>query len=158
MINNRKRTIILLSWIAVLLWMLFIFNLSSQTADQSDQLSKGIVAVIVEMIEKVAHGFDLDTSGFNHFMRKFAHFFAYLVLGVLVMNALSQSGVRGLRACTFAIGICVLYAVSDEVHQLFVPGRGGQAVDVLLDSVGASVGIGWQRLFRLKEYSIWSKL
>ncbi len=152
-VNSKKLTIILLSWLSVLLWMLFIFNMSSQTAIQSDKLSKGIVAVVVEMIEKITHGLDLDTSGFNHFIRKFAHFFAYLVLGILVMNALNQSGVRGLRACAFAIGICVLYAVSDEVHQLFVPGRGGQAVDVLIDSAGAAMGIGGQqRHLRLKEY------
>jgi len=138
---SKKRIIILLSWIAVILWMLLIFNLSSQTADHSDKLSKGIVAVVVEMIEKVAHGFDIDTSGFNHIIRKLAHFFAYLVLGVLVMNALSQSGVSGMRACVFALGICTLYAVSDEVHQLFVPGRSGQAMDVLIDSAGAVAGM-----------------
>jgi VanZ family protein len=37
---------------------------------------------------------------------------------------------------------CVLYAVSDEVHQLFVPGRGAQVTDVLIDNAGAFVGIG----------------
>lgn len=75
-------------------------------------------------------------------IRKTAHFSVYLLLGVLVMNALRRSGVIGLKAVALAIGICVLYAVSDEVHQLFVPGRGGQARDVLIDSAGAILGIG----------------
>jgi len=36
---------------------------------------------------------------------------------------------------------CVLYAISDETHQIFVPGRSAQISDVLIDSVGAIVGI-----------------
>ena len=40
-----------------------------------------------------------------------------------------------------ALLICVLYAVSDEVHQIFVPGRGAEVKDVLIDSAGASVGV-----------------
>jgi len=35
----------------------------------------------------------------------------------------------------------VLYACTDEIHQLFVPGRGAQMSDVLLDSAGAGLGI-----------------
>jgi VanZ family protein len=41
---------------------------------------------------------------------------------------------------------CILYAISDEVHQLFVLGRGAQVVDVLIDSLGAFVGIGMYRV------------
>jgi len=138
--------------------MLLIFNLSSQAADQSDKLSTGISEIIVETAEKVTPGYDLDIREFNHLLRKNAHFFAYLILGVLVMNALRHSGVKRLRACVFALVISVLYAVSDEVHQLFVPGRGGQVVDVLIDSAGAAVGIGGYLLLRLKENPNWSKM
>ncbi|MGV8147186.1 MAG: VanZ family protein [Alkaliphilus sp.] len=37
--------------------------------------------------------------------------------------------------------VCVLYAISDETHQIFVPGRSAQVSDILIDSVGAAVGI-----------------
>lgn len=74
-------------------------------------------------------------------VRKSAHFFAYLVLGVLVVNSLKVFGVTGPRLYMSAILVCILYAVTDEVHQLFVPGRGCQLRDVLIDSVGAGVGI-----------------
>jgi len=59
-----------------------------------------------------------------------------------VINALRRSGVNEYRSVVLALGICVLFAISDEVHQLFVPGRGGQVSDVLIDSAGASVGLG----------------
>jgi VanZ family protein len=58
------------------------------------------------------------------------------------MNAFRSSGVKGLRGFIFSLVFCVLYAISDEVHQLFVPGRGAQVTDVMIDSFGAFVGIG----------------
>ena len=157
-INNKGKLLFIISWIAVLFWMLFIFNLSSQAADQSDKLSIGVTEIIVEAVEKVTPGYDLNIREFNHILRKNAHFFAYLVLGVLVVSALRQSGIKGLRAFALALSICVLYAVSDEVHQLFVPGRGGQAVDVLIDSAGAIFGIVGYMFLRLKKHSNWSKM
>ncbi|HYE82842.1 MAG TPA: VanZ family protein [Clostridia bacterium] len=140
--NNKWKMNTVISWAAVLLWMLLIFNLSSQVAEQSDQLSRGLVKIVVEFIDKLLPGYDFDMDMFNHIIRKYAHFFAYLMLGILVVNALRRSGFRGIKVCVLAIGICVLYAVSDEVHQLFVPGRSGQARDVLIDSAGSAVGIG----------------
>lgn len=147
--NTQKSLII--SWTAVLLWMLFIFSLSSQAADQSAYLSKGMVEIFIDIIEKLLPGYDLDMINLEHFVRKSAHFCSYLVLGVLVINALRRSGVEGLKLCGFALGICVLYAISDEVHQLFVPGRSGQATDVFIDSAGAMLGICGRMLLRRRK-------
>ena len=52
-----------------------------------------------------------------------------------------------LRSIAIAIAICVLYAISDEVHQLFVLGRCGQVRDVILDGFGSMVGIGIYNMF-----------
>ena len=41
----------------------------------------------------------------------------------------------------FPWGIATAYAVTDEFHQLFVPGRSGQMTDVMIDSGGALVGL-----------------
>ena len=131
-----------LSWAAVILWMALIFYLSNQPATDSSELSRGVTEVIVTTIEKVAPHTEFDISNFNHIVRKNAHFFIYFVLGMLVINALRRSGVYGIRGIGFALLICVLYAISDEVHQLFIPGRSGEVRDVLIDSAGASVGIG----------------
>ncbi|MDD4767880.1 MAG: VanZ family protein [Desulfotomaculaceae bacterium] len=131
-----------LLWIAVILWMALIFNLSSQVAEQSNELSRGITGVIVKAVEKIAPNAEFDLKILNNILRKGAHFCAYLVLGILTVSALRKSGAPGCRSLMLALGICVLYAISDEVHQLFVPGRGGQVQDVIIDSAGASVGIG----------------
>ncbi len=138
---NRKKLIIILSSIVVILWMALIFNLSSQVADESNKLSKGVTKIVIETVEKVAPKSDFDINRFNHIVRKNAHFFAYLVLGVLVLSALRRSGIYSYKSIGVAILICILYAISDEVHQIFVPGRGPQVKDVFIDSSGACVGV-----------------
>lgn len=77
----------------------------------------------------------------HHFIRKNAHFFIYLILGVLVKYALNSSGINGFKAVGIGLVICVGYAFTDEIHQLVVPGRGGQLSDVVIDSCGAGLGI-----------------
>lgn len=131
-----------LSWIAVILWLAFIFYLSHQPATESNNLSTGVTEVIVKTVQNIVPKVDFDIRSFNHLVRKYAHFIVYLVSGVLVINILRIIGMRGYRSILLALGLCVLYAISDEVHQLFIPGRGAELRDVLIDSAGASVGIG----------------
>lgn len=130
-----------LSWIAVILWMVVIFTLSAQAADQSKQLSSSVTEVVVKTVEKVAPKAEIDIRSLNHIVRKNAHFFCYLVLALLVMNAFRRSGYSICKSLVFSFAICVLYAASDEIHQIFVPGRGAQVTDVLIDSFGAAVGL-----------------
>lgn len=136
---HMKRKV--LPWLLVILWMALIFYLSHQPANTSNGLSKGATEIIVETVEKIAPSVDINIKNFNHNLRKNAHFFAYLVLGILVVNGLRSIGIVGYKAMSLALFICILYAISDEVHQLFVPGRGGQIKDVIIDSAGAVVGI-----------------
>ncbi|MEL7565923.1 MAG: VanZ family protein [Dehalobacterium sp.] len=140
--KKNKKIKIIVSWTAVILWMLLIFSLSSDPSEQSDDLSRGIVKIIVETIEKVAPGVHFDMDSFNHIIRKSAHFVAYLVLGVLVLNANRRSGVLGFKGFILTMLICIIYASSDEVHQMFVPGRGPGIWDVFIDSAGALAGAG----------------
>ncbi|QNO13296.1 VanZ family protein [Alkalicella caledoniensis] len=132
------------SWTLVLLWMGLIFYMSAQPATQSQEMSKGVVEVVVQTVERVAPSLaeQLDIRYLHHIVRKNAHFIIYLILGVLVINALNVSVVEGWKGIVFALSICILYAISDEVHQLFVPGRSGEVRDVIIDSAGSSVGIG----------------
>ena len=132
----------ILSWTVVIFWMILIFNLSSQVAQQSNQLSTGIAEIIIKTVERIVPQVDLDIYKLNNLVRKSTHFFLYLIFGLLVINALRRSGVYGYRSIVLVLLICVLYAISDEVHQLFVPDRGGEVKDIIIDSAGATVGIG----------------
>ena len=130
------------SWLLVLSWMILIFSLSAQPAEQSSQLSGGITDTVIETVEKVVPNLSINRDTLSHLIRKNAHFFAYLILGILVTNALYYSTkMQVKKQIILSFIICVLYAISDEVHQLFVPGRSGEVRDVVIDSSGAGVGI-----------------
>lgn len=66
-------------------------------------------------------------------VKKGSHALAYAILAVLAYRATGSNRT--------ALLIAVLYAISDETHQLFVPGRNGQPLDVLIDAVGAVLGL-----------------
>jgi len=118
-----------------------IFLLSAQTADQSGRLSGGITQFLLTVVGWIFPSIAADPEIFHHLVRKSAHFLAYLLLGALTANACRMSGVTGLRRMSLALVICVLYAASDEIHQLYVSGRGAAVTDVFIDSAGAVVGI-----------------
>lgn len=154
--KNQKQMMIL-SWTAVLLWLILIFSLSAQPAEQSNKLSKKVTEIIIDTIDQVAT-LDIEKhttmdliKQFNHIVRKYAHGGIYFMLGVLMVNAWRRSGVRNFKALLFSFVLCVIYAISDEVHQLFVPGRGAQVLDVLIDSAGAMVGIGMYKMVVKKD-------
>jgi VanZ family protein len=77
------------------------------------------------------------------------HLIAYLAFGVLVVRAFAGGLPARIdaRIAASAIALSVAYAASDEVHQMFVPGRSAQWTDLLADAIGICVGTslcwGW---------------
>ncbi|MDV2886388.1 VanZ family protein [Alkalihalophilus pseudofirmus] len=129
-----------ISWLSVLLWMSLIYYLSHQPAAESTELSTGVMQVLIASFEAIFLFINLETEWFHFLIRKGAHFTAYFILGILLINALRKSKAVDTSAM-IALLLSVLYAISDEVHQLFIPGRSGEVRDVLIDSAGAAVGI-----------------
>jgi VanZ family protein len=89
---------------------------------------------------------DLGTGlgGWDTLLRKLAHAGEYAVLGALLLRAVASIPV--------AVFLGVLYAVSDEIHQAFVPGRLGSPVDVAIDTVGVLCGVAlWHRAARTRR-------
>jgi VanZ family protein len=66
-------------------------------------------------------------------LRKIAHLSEYAILGALLLRAIQRPAV--------AILVGALYAVTDEVHQHFVRGRHAAWYDVLIDTVGVTIGV-----------------
>ncbi|MDY0404609.1 VanZ family protein [Virgibacillus sp. 179-BFC.A HS] len=130
-----------IAWAPVVIWMGVIFYLSHQSGSESNGLSSGIAATVAAICEKIIPNFSLTAEDLRFWVRKAAHFSAYFLLGVLTCNALRNSRVFGLTGAGCAWAISILYAATDEFHQLFIPGRSGEIRDVLIDSTGALVGI-----------------
>lgn len=142
-LNRYKNLTHIFIWVAVFLWMVLIFNLSSQVAEQSSALSSKITEIIIEIVEKftLERNVKIDARTLNNLIRKESHFFIYLILGILFMGTIRRSGIHGARGVIITLLFCSFFAISDEVHQLFVLGRGAQIKDVLIDIAGTIVGI-----------------
>lgn len=128
-------------WVLVFIWMGLIFYLSHQPAQASSSLSGGLMDFFISLLPK---RFDFNLNLLHTIIRKCAHFGAYFILAILSIHAIRLSSLSltsNLYRYLIALGICVLYAIGDEVHQLFIPGRSGQFSDVLLDSAGAIIGL-----------------
>ncbi len=121
------------STILMLLWMLLIFTMSSFDATESANQSNFIVNIITNIF-KIEN---IEVLSF--IIRKLAHFTEYLILGVLVINMFTKNNLS--KTYLLSIILCVIYATSDEIHQLFIPGRVCQIKDILIDSVGSITGI-----------------
>lgn len=140
------------AWGPVIIWMVVIFYLSHQPAEQSSGLSNGITLLVSNIIQNILPIFKIDYTALTFIVRKLAHLIAYLILGYLLMRALSQREELSFRIIGQAFFICVMFAISDEIHQLFIPGRSGEVRDVIIDSIGVIFGIAiFYLLHRRKE-------
>jgi len=131
-------------WLTNILWMLFIFYLSSQPARVSNNLSKKITILFVNFTKQVQEINFISQKHFseiNDIIRQYAHVVVYIVLAIFVVNALRGSGMNVLMSCLLAFLISVIFACSDEIHQMFVPGRGVQLQDLIMDCIGVLLGL-----------------
>jgi len=129
--------------------MIFIFINSAMESGTSAGFSTAIINFLVRVIKtlgdsdavtKLISAFESD--GFHLLLRKTAHFVEFGILGMLYVAGLGVfEKIKGYHSKRFfiALGLSVVYAITDEVHQLFVYGRAGSVVDVLIDSLGAGL-------------------
>ena len=143
---NRKASLRALCWAAVVLWMALIFFFSSQPAEESSQTSSPFVRAYLSLVHpgfgslSPEEQFALEEDA-SFLVRKTAHFSIYAMLGALAYSAVSTalSGSAPRIPLSFLIG--ALYAVSDEIHQSFVPGRSCELRDMAIDSAGVLLGV-----------------
>jgi VanZ family protein len=103
------------AWVLFALYMGLIFFLSHQPGDPN------------------------KVPPFPHF-DKFEHFIAYFVFATLLQRALYYSNIRrGMMAITLVAAI--VYGISDEIHQSFIPNRQADFMDLIADTIGACFGI-----------------
>ena len=148
--------------------MCFIFIMSSFGHNSSDVQSNLFVDFIAQNFPQVRHGLEnnlISLSTLIFLVRKTAHFTEYAILGGLFFlnlrnwlksnttlvkiskpqttKTVAKKVTLGLIKYSFFMSILFsfLYACTDELHQIFVPGRSAQFRDILIDTLGASFGI-----------------
>ena len=129
------------------LLMVFIFIQSALPADLSRQES-GVIVLLLSRILSV------DQESLSFAVRKCAHFTEYMLLGMslfmtvreyLTGSSPAKEGLSVVQPVSLIIG--TLYAVTDEIHQRFVPGRSYEIRDILIDNCGVTAGVLVMTLF-----------
>jgi hypothetical protein len=116
----------LVDFVPLIFWLALIFAVSARST---------LVVIEHEAAEKLFY--------------KGAHMLVYAVLAWLWWRAISPERRIAWSVLLLAWLFTVLYAISDEIHQRFVPGRHGQLADVLFDAAGALAMILLIRRLRL---------
>lgn len=140
--DSKKRFLYL---IPVIIWMIFIFYMSGKTGQESSGQSGKISLFITNLLEKVRQDPAQEMQNLQDILelviRKAAHMTEYAILfllSYLAMVKISMSQSRFYNR-SIAVLISLLYACSDEMHQLLVPGRSGRMIDVGIDMAGVLI-------------------
>ena len=155
---KNKRVII--SWTLLIGWMLFIFCMSTQPAEVSTKQSD----LVIKLFSAI--GIDLNThlgSLASFIVRKAAHFTEYFILYYFAI-LVCKNYVDIKRARIYSLFIVLGYAITDEIHQYFIPGRSMAIRDVIIDFSGGVFGfiINWV-IYKLKykkqnKYNVKAKI
>lgn len=139
--------------------MIMIFRFSSEDSERSSETSGKITKTAVHIavnnydkLPKEKQMSILDKATFV--IRKSAHFSLYALLGFMVSMAAGRRKPFSLVSAGVIV-FCFLYALSDEIHQYFVPGRSCEFRDMMIDTSGALTGmlVSLLILFMLQKFS-----
>ena len=135
--NKRIKYIIL-----TIIWMSFIFSMSNQPANISKELSKNIENLLnrTPIIGNILSDI-LNSPNSQFIVRKSAHFILFCLLSILCFIVIYEIKKSVKISTLVSFSITFIYACTDEIHQLFIPGRESQIKDVLIDSIGAIIGL-----------------
>ena len=136
----QKKKLIL--WILIFVWMITIFMFSAQNGDESSELSQGFLRTFILRFTPDNISEDI-VNMMEYIIRKCAHMTEYAVFGILVFYQIKLYRLfeKEWNRIVMAVICVMIYASTDEIHQLFVGGRSGRFTDVLIDTAGGFIGI-----------------
>ena len=139
---NIIRGILITALIAI---FVTIFGFSNQNSETSSGLSQKVTNFVGEIVPTIKNMPEAEkekvVDRIESIVRKIAHYSIYTLVGILLMGLMSTYKIKELDRLAISLIIGVIYASTDEIHQVFVPGRGPLITDVILDSMGVLTGI-----------------
>jgi VanZ family protein len=135
-INKMKKKRII-TLILIIAWMLLVYFLSNQVAEDSANLSQGFLKTILKLLNLKGETLFIT----EHVIRKLAHLALYTLGGILIYTHVKTYNLEENSKVMISQIIGMTYAITDEIHQAFVPGRSGEVRDVLIDSLGIAIGM-----------------
>ena len=146
----KSKNILVLRIISALLLisvMVIIFIFSSENAAKSDNTSGSLIAAVIKLFTPEWESLTLAErlkliAPYQVFVRKAAHFTIYAVLGVFsFLTFITYKNIPIKIRFLIISMVCLLYSISDEIHQTFISGRSGELRDVCVDFCGSLAGI-----------------
>lgn len=133
----------MLVFVLALATTIFLFSAQNgeKSGNSSDNLSEKILQIIGSGNGEGSEEYEQTVVTFGTVLRKLAHFTEYFALGSAVCGFFATFAMQPYRCGLVSFVLSVLYAISDELHQYFVPGRHASVLDVLLDSAGVLCGV-----------------
>lgn len=147
--QSKKRLIVRYIFLALSVGLMaLIFWFSSKDSDESGNMSDGAASVLGNFLRIFLSEEAVESALL--YIRQYAHFFLYACLGVSVsISVFTFPCGHGWAFWLLPVLICLLYACTDEIHQLFVPGRSGKLSDVGVDALGFCLAVLVCNLVRL---------
>ena len=125
-------------WLPPLVWMAVIWSMSSDLGSADN--TAGAVSWLVSVLFPWATPAQIDLA--HWLVRKLGHLTEYAILAALWFRTLHAGRrLESLPSAVAALAISIAWAIADELHQSFVPSRTPSAVDVILDSTGATLAL-----------------
>lgn len=144
--KNNNKIIHYINILLVILCMFTIFLFSCENAEKSTERTENFINSVINVsggentITSVSSSKIGDENILFILVRKGAHFFEFFLLGFLVVNLIKDYKKLNIKIILLCILFCLLYAVSDEIHQYFVDGRSCQIKDIFIDTIGSAIG------------------
>ena len=139
---DKKSQIKIFNIILIVIWMITIFCFSGQQGSESGDTSRKFTVAIIRIFTGKSLALDDPlVEGVQFAIRKLAHFTIYAIGGFLIMNYEYATEKTMKQKVLFSIAWGGCYAITDELHQFFVPGRSGKFFDVGIDTAGVVAGI-----------------
>lgn len=141
-----KRIILRIIFLILLCLTFFvIFDFSAQTGQESSSLSSEVTRILIDIFPYTKN---LDVETKENFIeqgevivRKLAHLTIYTLVGIFIMSFMCTFNIKLKVQFGTSLLVGLIYAITDEIHQSFVPERGPSVTDVFIDLCGVLLGI-----------------
>lgn len=149
-LKNQDKVNKIISLIFLIMWLLLIFYFSNQKGSVSENSSNQVINLLDNFFKLFNKNVDITNLNYIvYLVRKSAHMFLYFILYLLTYYSMYEFKIK--KRIYLSLLFCFLYAISDEIHQLFIPRRSFQITDILIDTIGASLAFITIKLLSLKK-------
>lgn len=132
-----KNIVRIISFILLITWMIIVFLFSAQDATASSEVSGGLTETVLKILKVPEE--HMENS--EILIRKLAHFSIYAIGGIIAFWHIATYNIDIFKIVFLSQIFGMLYAITDEIHQYFIPGRACQLRDVTIDALGVATGI-----------------